>query len=151
MSTRKRDGPTQCSQQPYSQKKAKKSAYVSRKRNTELISSNTSKRTVIMPGSHNSTLSMGPNEVKHVLIQANNIYHTQPMGRDQMFAIYDRAYVKSSAIDVAWSPPAIWRESGANNGSYIAELNVWCDTNANISVSQAESQQRCISHGGKPC
>lgn len=118
--------------------------YRSRKSISTKISDNKVKRTVIMPYSSNNNAGMTGDTIKSYVIAANDVFTTQPMGRDQLFALYDKAYVKSSEIEVNFCPSFI------DGASQVAvQLQVWADTNSSASASEAESVQRCLAHGGK--
>lgn len=118
--------------------------YRSRKSVSTKISDNKVKRTVIMPYSSNNNAGMTANTIKSYVINANDIFTTQPMGRDQLFALYDRAYVKSSEIEVLFCPTFT-----GSTGNKVSQMQVWADTNSSASASEAESVQRCLAHGGK--
>lgn len=129
-------------------KKAKMSAktsYRSRKSVSTKVSSNNSTRTVVMPYSSRNNAGMTAGTIKSYVVNANDIFTTQPMGRDQMFALYDKAYVKSSSIDVQFVPNIRTSVSTCE----AVQMMVWCDTNSSASASEAESVQRCLAHGGK--
>lgn len=127
-------------------KKSKKiSGYQSRKKVSTKVSDNSQKRTVIMPYSAKSTASITADTILSVVLNANDIFTTQPMGRDQMFALFDKAYVKGSKLKV-WVAPFMQHTSEQND---LYRLNVWCDTNSTASGSIVESTQRCMAHGGK--
>jgi len=119
--------------------------YKSRKSVATKISQNGKTRTVEMPWSRQSVFALTADTISSTVIAANDLYAVQPMGRDQMFALYDKAYVKGCEIEITFAPGS----DTASSSSGLVQLNVWADTNPGASGSINESIQRCLAHGGK--
>lgn len=119
--------------------------YQSRKKVSTKVSDNSQRRTVVMPYSAKSTTAITADTVSSTVLNGNDIFTLQPMGRDQMFGLFDKAYVKSSKLKV-WVAPSFQITDLTND---LFRLNVWCDTNSAASGSIVESTQRCEAHGGK--
>lgn len=104
------------------------------------------KRAVELIGSILSNTAMSKNTICSVVTPANDIFTNQPMGRDQMFTMYNKAYVKGASQEAYVRIP---NHSQDNLYGWFFIVNHWCDNNANASASEAESTQRCLSKDGK--
>lgn len=125
-------------------KKAKTS--YSRKKVFTKVNKPGTTRTVQLVHCGNIDQALTRNAIAQTEFKANDIFTNQPMGRDQMFAMYDKCYVKSVSQDAYIGLP-----NCNHDGFHLLEfvINHWIDNNPSASASLEESSERCISRDGK--
>jgi len=124
-----------------------KGGYTSRKKYYAKVNGQSKTRTVNLQYSTILSTPYTRNTVSSQVTTGNDITTLQPMGRDQMFALYDKVYVKSAVQEAYVSVPIASLAAGSfKTGTFI--VNHWVDGNSSASASLAESTQRCLSHDG---
>lgn len=124
-----------------------KGGYTSRKKYYAKVNGQSKTRTCDLVYSNVITTPMTKNTLTSQVTTGNDITTLQPMGRDQMFAMYDKVYVKSATQEAYVMMPVATQPGGAyEQASFI--VNHWVDGNSSASASLAESTQRCLSHDG---
>lgn len=122
-----------------------KGGYTSRKKYYAKVNGQSKTRTCELVFSDLTHTPYTKNSLRTVQFPANDITTNQPMGRDQMFALYDKVYVKSAKQEVYICPPVVTPVT-PSTGAFI--VNHWVDGNSSASATEAESTQRCLSHDG---
>jgi len=122
-----------------------KSRYSSSKKYYNNPTKNGSTRTVELVGCYRTTKALTRNTVASIITPANDIFSVQPMGRDQMFAMYQKAYVKSTEQEAFVNVPTY----GVNNGLTTFIVNHWVDNQSATSADLQTSNERCLSKDGK--
>jgi len=123
-----------------------KSRYSTSKKFFNKPSKNGTTRTVDLVGSYRAVKAVARNTIASIVQPANDINTIQPMGRDQMFAMYSKAYVKSAEQEVYLQLPMA---NNVGTNPMFVTINHWCDNNGSASADEAESTQRCLSKDGK--
>lgn len=128
-----------------SKRSATKKNYTSNKKYFKKMSENGQKRSVELTNTFVGTTNLTVNTVATAAIAANDITTIQPMGRDQMFTIYNKCYVKDVSQDMYFRIPY----SATSTRAITWIINHWVDNNSGTSATVQESSERCLSHDGK--
>jgi len=124
-----------------------KGGYTSRKKYYAKVNGQSKTRTCDLQYSAIISTPYTKNTLASQITTGNDITTLQPMGRDQMFAMYDKVYVKSATQEAYVMMPVATQPGGSyEQASFI--VNHWVDGNSSASASLAESTQRCLSHDG---